>query len=65
VNRYHDKCLIRTMFNWGWLTGSGVQLIIIKAGAWQHPEKYGIGGAESSTCFSRQTGEDWFPGSYN
>ena len=25
-------------FNWGWLTGSEVQLII-KAGAWQHPVK--------------------------
>jgi hypothetical protein len=27
--------LIRTAFNWGWLTGSEVQSIIIKAGAWQ------------------------------
>jgi hypothetical protein len=25
--------LIRTTFNWGWLTGSVVQPIIIKAGA--------------------------------
>ena len=26
--------LIRTTFNWGWLTDSEVQSIIIKAGAW-------------------------------
>jgi hypothetical protein len=26
--------LIRTTFNWGWLTGSEVQSSIIKAGAW-------------------------------
>jgi hypothetical protein len=41
--------LIRTAFNWGWLTGSEVQFIIIKAGAWQHPDKHGAGEAESST----------------
>jgi hypothetical protein len=29
--------LLRTIFNWGWLTGSEVQSIIIKVGAWQHP----------------------------
>jgi hypothetical protein len=29
--------LIRTAFNWGWLTGSKFQSIIIKVGAWQHP----------------------------
>jgi hypothetical protein len=28
--------LIRT-FNWGWVTGSEVPSIIIKAGAWQCP----------------------------
>jgi hypothetical protein len=27
---------IMTTFNWGWLTGSEVQSIIIKAGTWQH-----------------------------
>jgi hypothetical protein len=27
----------RTTFNWGWLTGSEVQFIIIKMGTWQHP----------------------------
>jgi hypothetical protein len=29
--------LVRTTFNWGWLTGSEVQSNIIKAGVWQHP----------------------------
>jgi hypothetical protein len=44
--------LIRTTFNWGWLTGSEVQFIIIKAGAWQRPGRNGVGGAESSTsCY--------------
>jgi hypothetical protein len=38
--------LIRTMFYWGWLTGSEVQSIIIMAGAWQHPGRHGVGGAE-------------------
>jgi hypothetical protein len=41
--------LIRTTFNWGWLTGSEVQSIIIKAGAWQSPGRHGAGGDESST----------------
>ena len=44
--------LIRASFNWGLLTGSGVQSIIIKAGAWQHPGRHGAGGAESSTSSS-------------
>jgi hypothetical protein len=44
--------LIRTTFNWGWLTGSEVQPIIIKAGVWQHPGRHGAGGAESSTSSS-------------
>jgi hypothetical protein len=35
--------LIRTTFIWGWLTGSEVQSIIIKAGAWQHPGRHGSG----------------------
>jgi hypothetical protein len=43
--------LIRTTFNWGWLTGSEVQFII-KARAWQHPGRPGAGGAESSTSSS-------------
>jgi hypothetical protein len=44
--------LIRTTFNWGWLTGSEVQSIIIKAGTWQHQGRHGTGGAESSTSSS-------------
>jgi hypothetical protein len=44
--------LIRTTFNWGWLTASEVQSIIIKAGAWQHPGRHGVGGAESSKSSS-------------
>jgi len=48
VNRHHDQSntLVRTTFNWGWLTGSEAQSIIIKAGAWQHPGRPGAGGAE-------------------
>jgi hypothetical protein len=43
--------LYRTTFNWGWLTGSTVESIIIKVGAWQHPGSHGAGGAEGSiTC---------------
>jgi hypothetical protein len=43
--------LIRMIFNWGWLTGSEVQFIIIKAGAWQHLDRHGVGGAGSSTSY--------------
>jgi hypothetical protein len=43
---------MRTTFKWGWLTGSKVQSIIIKVGAWQHPGRHGAGGAESSTTSS-------------
>jgi hypothetical protein len=42
----------RTIFNWGWLTGSEVQSIIIKWGTWQHPGRHGAGRAESSTSSS-------------
>jgi hypothetical protein len=45
--------LIKTTFNWGWLTGSEVQSIIIKVGAWQYPGRHGAGGAESSTSSSK------------
>ena len=41
--------LIRTTFNWDWLTGSEVQSIIIKMGTWQRPGRHGAGGAESFT----------------
>jgi hypothetical protein len=44
--------LIRTTFNWGWLTGSEVQSIIIKDGTWQHPGSHGAGGPESPTSSS-------------
>jgi len=44
--------LIKTTFNWGWLTGSEVQLITIKVGTWQHPGRHIAGGAESSTSSS-------------
>jgi hypothetical protein len=39
------EILVRMTFNWGWLIGSEVQSIIIKAGAWQHPGRHGAGGA--------------------
>jgi hypothetical protein len=44
--------IMRTTFHRGWLTGSEVQSIIIKAGTWQHPGRHGAGGAESSTSSS-------------
>jgi hypothetical protein len=44
--------LIKKTFNWGWITGSEVQSIIIK-GAWQHPGRHGAGGAERSTSSSQ------------
>jgi hypothetical protein len=43
--------LVRTTFNWGWLTGSDVQSIIIKVNVWQQPGRSGAG-AESSTSSS-------------
>jgi hypothetical protein len=39
-------------FNWDWLTGSEVQLIIIKAGICEYPDRCGAGGAESCTSSS-------------
>jgi hypothetical protein len=44
--------LIKTTFNWGWLTGSEVQSIIGKAGAWQCPGIPGVGRAEKSISSS-------------
>jgi hypothetical protein len=41
--------LVRTIFNWAWLTGSEVQSIIIKAETWQRLGRHGAGVAESST----------------
>jgi hypothetical protein len=46
--------LIGTTFNWGWLTGSEVQSIIIVAGAWQSPGRYDAGGADESSTSSSE-----------
>ena len=45
VNRHHDqgKSYKKPTFNWGWLTGSEVQSIIIKVGAQQYPGRHGTG----------------------
>lgn len=43
----------RMTFDWGWLTGSEVQSIIIKVRTWQYPGKHGIGKAESSASSSK------------
>jgi hypothetical protein len=45
--------LIKTTFNWGWLTGSEVKSIIIKVGEWQYPDRHGAGRAESFTSSSK------------
>ena len=53
VNRHHGQgTVIRTTFNWGWLTSPEVQSTINKVGTWQHPGRHGTGGAESSTSSS-------------
>jgi hypothetical protein len=44
--------LIKRTFNWGWLAGSEVQSIIIKAGAWQHQGRHVAGRTERSTSSS-------------
>jgi hypothetical protein len=44
--------LIGITFNWSCLTGSEVQSIIIKVGAWQSSEKHGAVLAESSISSS-------------
>jgi hypothetical protein len=46
--------LIRTTFNWGWLTGS--------EDAWQHPGRHDVVGIEFYNSFQRQT-EDSLPDS--
>jgi hypothetical protein len=45
--------LIKTTFNWGWLTGSEVKSIIIKVEAWHYPGRHGTEGAESSMSSSK------------
>jgi hypothetical protein len=44
--------LIRMTFNWGWLTSSEVQSIIVKVGTWQYLGRHDAGRAESSTFSS-------------
>jgi hypothetical protein len=44
--------ILRTIFNWGWLTDLEIQSINIKAGAEQCPGRHEAGGAESSTSCS-------------
>jgi len=46
------ETLIRTPFNWSWLAGSEVQSIMIMVETWQHPGRYGAGGAERSNSSS-------------
>jgi hypothetical protein len=41
------------IFNWGWLTDSEVQPIIIKMGAWQCPGRHGVGESESPISCSQ------------
>jgi hypothetical protein len=41
--------LLRTTFDWGWLTGAEVQSIIIKVGTGESPGRYDAGGVESFT----------------
>jgi hypothetical protein len=45
--------LTRTTFNWGWLTCSEVQAMIIKEGTWHHPVMCSAGGTESFTSSSK------------
>ena len=44
--------LIRTTFNWGWLTGSEAQSVIIKVRTWQYPGRHVSDRAENSTYSS-------------
>jgi hypothetical protein len=45
--------LIKTTFNWGWLTGSEVQSIIINVGVWQYTGRHGTCRAEGSISSSK------------
>jgi hypothetical protein len=60
VNIHHDqsKSYKKPTFNWGWLTGSEVQSIVIKVGASQYPGRHGAGGAESSVFIQMLLVED-------
>ena len=57
MKRHLDQGNRGRAFNWGWLTGSEVQSIIIKAGAWQYPGRHGIGIFENSTSCSKDKQE--------
>jgi hypothetical protein len=55
------KVILRgTTFNWGWLTGSQAQCIIM-TGAWKCPGKHGVG-AESSIFYSESKQKTGFQG---
>jgi hypothetical protein len=47
---------IRTTFNWSWITGSEVPVIIINMGAWQHPGRHGAGGISCSKGKKEKSG---------
>jgi hypothetical protein len=49
------ESLIKTTFNWGWLTGSEVQSIIVKVEAWQYPGRIGAGKAEEISTSSSKS----------
>ena len=41
--------LVKDTFNWDWFTGSEVQSIIIKVGAWPRLGRHGAGGADEGS----------------
>ena len=53
VNRHHGQGnSYKNNFNWGQLTGSEIQSIIIKEGTQKHPGRQSARGADSSTSSS-------------
>jgi len=58
VKRHQGNSYKRHTFNWGWLTVSEVQSIIIMVEAWQRAGRHGAGGAESSTSCSEGIQEE-------
>jgi hypothetical protein len=44
--------IIRITFNWGWLRGSEVQSIVIKAGTWWYLGRHGSGDPKPQLFFS-------------
>jgi hypothetical protein len=51
------ETLINFIWGGGWLTGSEVQSIIIRMGAWHYPGRHGMVGAESSATSSEGDSE--------